>query len=254
MANIEHKDILDPNLHEPKGFIAASNNTTYVKNNVGVGYWTPAIQGVGTAATGTAYIADGAGQGTWTKTVTGLPTASAKEMLVADGAGNDTWQHPTIHGSSYNIKTTTPISVTYSNGRWVRVDELTRTDFSATAGTHPEMQSNTDGSLTYIGTLTRHFHIAATLSVGKETGGSTSHPVACALYHYDASEGTNEIIPHSEIRMSANSSVRASTAIHADIMMNTGDKLVIAVNGNLGVAGTVEIFTYYLFAMGMVGS
>lgn len=37
---IEHKDAVDPNIHEPKGFAAASNNTIYVKTAPsGVGAW-----------------------------------------------------------------------------------------------------------------------------------------------------------------------------------------------------------------------
>jgi hypothetical protein len=222
--SIEHANILSADRHEPKGFEAASTDTVYTK-----------------------------GSG-WVLAPKGLETASSRQAFIADGVGSGAWQSPMIHASSYNIKTVTPITVTGSDTNWVRFDTLGITDFSATAGTHPEMQSNTDGSLTYIGTLTRHFHIAATLSVGKQTGGSTSHPVACALYHYDASAGTNTIIPHSEIRMSANQTVRASTAIHADIMMDTGDKLVLAVNGSLSTAGLVTLYTYYLFAMGMIGA
>lgn len=36
---IEHKDILDPNIHEPKGISVAAANTIYVANGSGTGTW-----------------------------------------------------------------------------------------------------------------------------------------------------------------------------------------------------------------------
>ena len=57
---IEHKDIADPDLHEPKG--------------------------VSSAAAGSAYISDGAGSGDW-KTVPDPDGAGDKQVFVADGAG-----------------------------------------------------------------------------------------------------------------------------------------------------------------------
>lgn len=39
MANVQHKDIIDPNIHEPKGVKFAANGTAYVANGTGSGAW-----------------------------------------------------------------------------------------------------------------------------------------------------------------------------------------------------------------------
>jgi hypothetical protein len=40
MANVNHSVLTDPNLHEPKGIAAASNEQVYVSNGTGTGNWT----------------------------------------------------------------------------------------------------------------------------------------------------------------------------------------------------------------------
>ncbi len=42
MANIEHKNLTDAELHEPKGVSAASSNTVYVADGAGSGSWSQA--------------------------------------------------------------------------------------------------------------------------------------------------------------------------------------------------------------------
>lgn len=39
MANVQHKDIVDPNIHEPKGVAFAAAGTAYVANGLGSGTW-----------------------------------------------------------------------------------------------------------------------------------------------------------------------------------------------------------------------
>jgi len=50
MASVQHKNILDPNIHEPKGIKFAPNGTAYVADGSGSGQWvevvTPANLGV----------------------------------------------------------------------------------------------------------------------------------------------------------------------------------------------------------------
>lgn len=40
MANIEHSDIVDPYIHEPKGVASASEGTVYLADGTGSGDWT----------------------------------------------------------------------------------------------------------------------------------------------------------------------------------------------------------------------
>jgi len=50
MANIQHKDIIDPNIHEPKGVKFAPVGTSYIADGLGSGSWqevlTPSSLGV----------------------------------------------------------------------------------------------------------------------------------------------------------------------------------------------------------------
>lgn len=43
MANVQHKDIVDPNIHEPKGVKFAPIGTAYVANGSGSGTWTEVL-------------------------------------------------------------------------------------------------------------------------------------------------------------------------------------------------------------------
>lgn len=50
MATVQHKDIIDPNIHEPKGVKFAAEGTAYVANGLGSGTWievlTPAMTSI----------------------------------------------------------------------------------------------------------------------------------------------------------------------------------------------------------------
>lgn len=64
MANIQHKDITEANLHEPKGVSTASANKTYVSDGAGSGAWKKLpVAGIdsGSAVVGAFLQADGSG-------------------------------------------------------------------------------------------------------------------------------------------------------------------------------------------------
>ena len=63
--DVEHKDIQDPQIHEPKGVLAASDREVYIADGLGSGNWELSPPGIGTATDGQVFIADGAGSGTW---------------------------------------------------------------------------------------------------------------------------------------------------------------------------------------------
>ncbi len=66
MADFQHRNIPNSELHEPKGVSSASSGTVYVADGSGSGSWvTPKITGIGTAAEGKVYRADGLGGGSW---------------------------------------------------------------------------------------------------------------------------------------------------------------------------------------------
>ena len=98
MANIEHKDIPEAQLHEPKG--------------------------ASTAQLGHTYVSDGAGGGTWSPPeLEGQSAASSGEVPHSDGAGGVSWITQPIAGTlaqgvyDYNDATTaiTPIDLTLAD-------------------------------------------------------------------------------------------------------------------------------------------
>jgi len=96
MANINHVDIVDPNLHEPKG--------------------------TSTAQAGQVYVADGLGSGQWlVKEVKDAENGTAGQYLTSDGAGSATFEDnvpapgATVQGMyDYNdlATATTPVALT----------------------------------------------------------------------------------------------------------------------------------------------
>lgn len=63
---VQHKDIPDAQLHEPKGVSTAATNQTYVANGAGSGSWSePEPKGASGANSGDVYVANGAGSGVW---------------------------------------------------------------------------------------------------------------------------------------------------------------------------------------------
>lgn len=63
---IEHKNIAEANLHEPKGVSVASVGQVYVADGAGTGNWVkPEPKGADAASAGQVYVADGAGSGSF---------------------------------------------------------------------------------------------------------------------------------------------------------------------------------------------
>jgi hypothetical protein len=77
---VEHRDIPDSGLHEPKGVSNASSGQVYNADGVGSGAWGPAtIEGQNTAAAETIPVNDGTGGITWVDT-----RPSSDNILEAD--------------------------------------------------------------------------------------------------------------------------------------------------------------------------
>jgi len=63
---IEHVNITDPNIHEPKGVAVATSGEVYVANGSGSGAWSlPKVAGQTGATIGQIFTSDGAGSGVW---------------------------------------------------------------------------------------------------------------------------------------------------------------------------------------------
>lgn len=63
---VEHKNISDPNIHEPKGVSSAVAKTVYVADGLGSGVWEPpSLAGQALAPQNSVPVSDGAGNITW---------------------------------------------------------------------------------------------------------------------------------------------------------------------------------------------
>jgi hypothetical protein len=234
----EHSTLPEAQLHNPKGFSTAASSTILWKNGSGTLSW----------STPTSILATG--------------ITDTRKALISDGSGGAAWQYPMIHGGVYYPSVPTPVTITGSGAADVLISNhdittgVAGTPFittTSTVGSHSEFTMGTDGTITYTGSLTRHFHIAITVSCSTSAPTSKTDTVKCIMYHQDSSAGVAWLpIIHSDIRMTASKDLRSSTAIHADIMMNAGDKITIALQ-NITDVHDIKINTFYMFAMGMVG-
>lgn len=93
---IEHKDIPDAQLHEPKGAVSASSGEVYVSDGAGSGSWDFAqILGQAAATEGHQPYADGAGGVSWSR--------DTIERLV-DGKSVAATQNPTGTGEGNSVQ------------------------------------------------------------------------------------------------------------------------------------------------------
>lgn len=120
-------------------------------------------------------------------------------------------------------------------------------DFVKAAGTTVVGNSNnmtpdTSGRITYDGASDRHFHIVCSISM---TCASNLQTLAFRI----AKNGTT--IAASQLRRRVNTGTDiGSTAVHADVMLSTGDYLELYVANNSSTAN-LTIEDLYLFCMGM---
>ena len=179
----------------------------------------------------------------------GVAAAAANGVYVANGAGSGSWQRLAMGGVQFINTAGSPpgTTITGSGAADIKISDIITTATQTTLPT--DFTANTDGTLEYTGAVTRHAHIACTFSMVRSTG--TTVDARGILYHYNAATTTWSAIPHSEIRLAA-AATPTSTAIHADIMMSTGDKLVLALQ-NTGGANDINLITYYLFGMVVFG-
>lgn len=149
---VEHVDITDPEIHEPKGASTATVNQVY--------------------------SADGAGSGTWQKVkTTNLYGVSADPaagyFLVSDGSGGFTFQ-PAAHGSTrfHNIAVPYTLAATTS---YAKIAPTTTAGGSPTSFTE-----GTDAKLTFTGTTGTDLDIVFSAVVDQSTG--SDKDVYLALY------------------------------------------------------------------------
>jgi len=124
MADIQHKDITEGQLHEPKGVSTAVQGTTYVADGIGSGSWAvPKISGQSSAAIGTIPYSTGGGNLSWDIVqISGQDTATLNQVPYSDGSGDITWA---------SIKTTSGVMDITNNATSVGITAAVTTDLSS---------------------------------------------------------------------------------------------------------------------------
>jgi len=208
--SIEHVDITDPELHEPKG--------------------------ASTAAVDNVYVANGTGSGTWEKiTNTSLSGISSNGtsgyFLLANGTGGFTFA-PAAHGSIYFSNFTTPNTLAATTS-YAKVNPTT------TAGGSPiVITEGTNARLTYTGTTAIHLDIVFAACLDQSTG--SDKDVYLALYKNGVLESG------SETATTALSGQKKALSLHKDIHVSNGD--YVEVYCKISAAATVNFYTVNLMA------
>lgn len=209
----EHKSITDPELHEPKGVAAATSGQVYIANGATSGAWSKVTEGA----------------------VSGLGTGTTGQVVTSNGTGGFTFLSMP-HGRISFINIATPYVLTYPS-TYTKVAPTT-----IASGSSTEFTEGTNSRLTFIGTTSRHFHIAATISASQASG--SARDIRFAL------SKNGIILPTSETIQTTTTGNKVSTALHADTMMTNGDYIELIAR-NDGASGDITLYTFYLFAMGM---
>jgi len=254
-----HSSLTGADLHEPKGAASATSGQVYVADGAGSGTWQK-DEGTDVASTGEdankVLTANGSNGATWEAVDTTLIDSTGvddKRVLVADGSGGVAWQE-LAHGGLYFVNRTTPVTITGSGGSSdVKVSDVLTTEVAETH-TSSEFSVAGTGILTYDSgseNLTKHVHIACTISA--DLASAATHNVVASLYHNDVSGAGWGLVTGSDVLFTLDNSTARSTAMHADVMLEDGDQLVLALQ-NIGGAVDVRLYTYYLFAITMPGT
>ena len=110
MANIQHSNITDPNIHEPKGASTANEGDIYTADGVGSGSWGQPTPAAGTVTQGAYKYSDTATVATPIE----LTLADTEYELTNDGLGTETFLDWPVPGLP-NVWNTSTNRLVFSN-------------------------------------------------------------------------------------------------------------------------------------------
>lgn len=210
MANIEHKDIVDAERHEPKGASTAANNTVY--------------------------SSDGAGSGAWQKiknvNLDGITAAGTLGyFLLADGAGGFSFA-PAAHGSIYFSNFGAPYTLAATTS-YQKVNPTT-----TATGENIVITEGTNARLTYTGISDIHLDLVFAASFDQSTG--SAKDVYISLYK------NGVLVPGSESAITTTSGEKVMVSLHKDVHTTTND--YYEVYCKVSAAATVNFYTVNIMA------
>lgn len=211
MPQIQHKDIVDNQRHEPKGISTATNKQVYVANGSASGAWSKlgpiSLSGVATNGT-------------------------AGQFIAVDGTGNFVLA-TAAHGSIYFYNVGTPYVLTYPS---------TETKIAPTTivkSGNVLITGDTSGRITYKGLAPTSIDLVFNISADQNVG---------AIRDLEFSMFKNGVvIPGSQCIVTTSSGEKHAFSMHADVQVVLNDYLEVFCK-NYGASGDVRIFAFSLFA------
>ena len=209
---IEHVNITDPNIHEPKGVNAAAIYTTYRANGAGTGSWGKVD----------------------TRGLSGLSGAGTEnQSLVVDGAGGHKIVWDVSHGGIYFNNIGTPATITYPSS-YVKITPTT-----VGGGIPKEFTEGVAGTLTYTGLLTRQAELHVTACLTHSAG--ADRDIRIMIYKNGVA------IPSSEAVIGVTSAGKRQVSTFADSALSTNDYIEVYIR-NDGASGDISLYTFKLSA------
>jgi len=208
---IQHRNITEADLHEPKGVSLAPNRTIYVANGLGSGAWRKLVP----------------------NDLTGLSSnGQAGQVLAVDGAGNNSLlTAPHGHVSFFNIGS--PLVINYPS-------TPTKIQPSTTgSGVSRLISENSVGTLTYTGPSPVVLHLNYSVVVDQTTG--ATRDIVVGLYK-------NNSLVNAQTITTTESGNKKDIVGMMNVLATTGDEFSLYIT-NLGASGNINIYSYQLNAI-----
>ncbi len=213
--SIEHKDITDPNRHEPKGITTALSNTLYVSDGSGSGAWSllpvQALNGV---------------------TSNGV----AGQVVSVDGTGQFALKWIAAKGFTWHANIASPTTITFPT-TYTKVNVVT-----TAGGSGVETTEGTNSRITYTGTPTRRVIINANINIGQSSG--ADRDIRVALYK------NGVIIAQSETILTLHTADKYQLSTLAEVDAATSDYFELYIR-NDGASGDVIVYGFNLLFTGL---
>lgn len=163
----------------------------------------------------------------------GVSRAPINDVYLSNGVGSGSWQHVSPHGGMYFTDLSTPYTLAATTSYQLLGP--------ITTATHLHDFTNGSGTLTYTGVEDRHLHLVFDAALDQSSGGARD--VTFAWYR------NGSIAVGAETVRTTASGDKGVIAIHWDGVVGTGDYFEI--HAKISAAATINIYHYYMFAMGM---
>lgn len=205
---IQHRNILDPEIHEPKGVAAALSDSVYISNGTGSGSWSKlgvlSLSGI-------------------------VSNGVSGQMVTVDGSGAFSIKWGTARGFIYFVNIPSPYTVTFPT-------TYTKVAPTTTGGGSPvEMTEATTSRITYTGASARKGIIDAEVCIAQASG--ADRDIRLAVYK------NGSFVTESESIVTAETAHKRQITISVESSLSQNDYFEVYVK-NDGASGDVVVYSF----------